>query len=354
MLPEPNSTAPPVLLADYDYDLPADLIAQRPAPERDGARLLAVDCDGTAPRHTAIRDLPRLLRPGDLLVFNDTRVRPARLTCHGVSGGAVELLVLARVEPRVWSCIGRPAKRLRADMPLVLPDGSTAAVRARTAPGRYAVEFPSDVDVAALLDRHGQLPLPPYIRRPGGPEPLDSERYQTIFAAHDGAVAAPTAGLHFSAELLAALEVAGIERAYVTLAVGPATFLPVRVDDAREHQLEPEWAELPTATTAAIERTRARGGRVIAVGTTTTRALESAALRAGGLVPGGLWADAFIVPPFRFNVIDGLLTNFHLPRSTLLMLVAAFAGRERILDAYALAVQERYRFYSYGDAMLIS
>src|SRR6185369_2696537 len=243
MLPEPN-TAPPVLLADYDYDLPPELIAQMPATERDGGRLLAVDRHGTGLRHATIRNLPQLLRRGDLLVFNDTRVRPARLQCRSVSGGAVELLVLAEAGPGVWSCLGRPAKRLRAGMTVVLPDGGRAVVGASTAPGRYAVEFPGGLDVEALLNRHGQLPLPPYIRRPDGPAPVDRERYQTVFAAHDGATAAPTAGLHFTTELLAALDAAGIERAFVTLAVGPATFLPVRVDNAREHQLEPEWVEL--------------------------------------------------------------------------------------------------------------
>jgi S-adenosylmethionine:tRNA ribosyltransferase-isomerase len=353
MLPESNSAAP-VLLADYDYELPPDLIAQTPAPQRDAARLLAVERHGTGVRHGAIRELPRLLRAGDLLVFNDTRVRPARLQCRGVCGGAIELLVLAQIDGQIWSCLGRPAKRLRVDTTVALPDGSHAVVRACTAPGRYAVEFAPGVDVDALLTQHGQLPLPPYIRRPQGPGPLDTERYQTIFAAHDGATAAPTAGLHFTSELVAALDAAGIERAYLTLAVGPATFLPVRVEDARDHRLEPEWVELPEGTTDAIARTRARGGRVIAVGTTTTRALESAALRGGTLLPGGFSADAFILPPFHFRVIDGLLTNFHLPRSTLLMLVSAFAGRERMLAAYAAAVRGRYRFYSYGDAMLIS
>jgi S-adenosylmethionine:tRNA ribosyltransferase-isomerase len=345
-------TAEPVLLTDYDYDLPPELIAQTPAPARDAARLLVLDKRTGEIAHRGIRALPELLRRGDLLVLNDTRVRPARLACRGPSGGAIELLVLGEVTPGVWSCLGRPAKRLRPGTAVRLPDGGTAVVRARTQPGRYEVEFPAATDVEALLARHGELPLPPYIRRPAGPLPLDRERYQTVFAAREGAAAAPTAGLHFTPDLLAALDRAGVERAYVTLAVGPATFLPVRVDDARQHRLEPEWAELPAAAAAAIGRARDRGGRVIAVGTTTTRALESAA--AHELAAGAFWADAFILPPYRFRVVDGLLTNFHLPRSTLLMLVSAFAGRERVLHAYAAAVRERYRFYSYGDAMLIA
>jgi S-adenosylmethionine:tRNA ribosyltransferase-isomerase len=361
-------------LADYDYELPAELIAQVPAAERDAARLLVLERRGGTLRHAAVRDLPRFLTAGDLLVFNDARVRPARLACRTASGAAVELLVLAARAPRLWSCLGRPAKRLRAGAALVLPAGGSALVREAVGAGRYAVEFGAGVDVAALLARHGVLPLPPYIKRPDGPLALDRERYQTIFADRAAAVAAPTAGLHFTPALLAALDAAGVKRATLTLAVGPGTFLPVRVDDVRRYHMEPERVDLPPATVAAIERTRAAGGRVVAVGTTTARALESAALaasaarpvgavgrgvtgatrrRATGLGSGRFWADVFIVPGFSFRVVDALLTNFHLPRSTLLMLVSAFAGRERIREAYAVAVQERYRFYSYGDAMLI-
>jgi S-adenosylmethionine:tRNA ribosyltransferase-isomerase len=334
-------------LSDYDFHLPVELIAQTPAAERDAARLLVLDRASSSLRHAGVRDLPQLLRAGDLLIFNDTRVRAARLHCRTASGGAVELLVVAEGGANVWSCLGRPAKRLRAGTALRLPGGGEAMVRERSAAGRYAVEF-ADTDVGALMAEHGELPLPPYIRRPSGPLPLDRERYQTVFAAHDGAIAAPTAGLHFTPALLAGLDAAGVQRATITLAVGPGTFLPVRTDDVREHRMEPEWAEIPSATAEAIARTRASRGRVIAVGTTTARALESC-----GGAAGRLWADAFILPGFRFRVIDALLTNFHLPRSTLLMLVSALAGRERILAAYAVAVAERYRFYSYGDAMLI-
>lgn len=339
-------------LAGYDYDLPAELIAQVPAAERDAARLLVLERAGGALRHAVVRDLPRFLRAGDLLVFNDVRVRPARLACRTASGGAVELLVLAAQTPRLWSCLGRPAKRLRAEAPLVLRDGGRAVVRERVGPGRYVVEFAAGVDVPALLARHGALPLPPYIRRPDGPLALDRERYQTIFAAREEAVAAPTAGLHFTPVLMAALDAAGVQRALLTLAVGPGTFLPVRVDDVRQHRMEPEWVDLPAATVEAIERAKAADRRVVAVGTTTARALESAA-RAPRFASGSFWADAFILPGFSFRVVDALLTNFHLPRSTLLMLVSAFAGRERIRETYAVAVRERYRFYSYGDAMLI-
>ena len=351
-IPAESPPAAPMSPADFDFELPGELIAQTPAAERDGSRLLTLDRRGGAVGHAAIADLPRLLRAGDLLVFNDTRVRPSRLFGRIASGGAVELLLVRAGDDGTWECLGRPAKRLRPGARIGLPGGVEAEVRERSGPGRYGVRF-GDADVEALLAAHGELPLPPYIRRPDGPLPLDGERYQTIFARRPGAVAAPTAGLHFTPTLLDGLAAAGVARATVTLDVGPATFLPLR-DERPGSGLEGEWAEIPAATVAAIAATRAAGGRVIAVGTTTTRALESAARRDGGLAAGGFWADAFIEPGFRFAVIDGLLTNFHLPRSTLLMLVGAFAGRQAVLDAYALAVRERYRFYSYGDAMLIA
>ena len=341
-------------LADYDYHLPPELIAQVPAAERDGARLLVLDRAGGALEHAAVRALPQLLRAGDLLIVNDVRVRPARLRCRTITGGAVELLLIAERAPRCWSCLGKPAKRLRSGTVIALPGGGSAVVCGRTDRGLLEIQFDGAIDVAALLARCGELPLPPYIRRPDGLLALDGERYQTVFAANDGAVAAPTAGLHFTPSLLAALEQAGVGCARLTLAVGPSTFLPVRTDDVRAHHMDAEWAVLPAATVDAIARTQADGGRIIAVGTTTVRALESAARRPGGLAAGAFWADAFILPGVTFRVVDALLTNFHLPRSTLLMLVSAFAGREQVLHAYETAVRARYRFYSYGDAMLIA
>jgi len=338
-------------LADFDYPLPAELIAQVPADQREQARLLVLGRSGASLRHQIVADLPGLLRAGDLLVFNDTRVRPARLHGHLGTGGAVELLLLAPEAGGVWTCLGRPGRRLRRGTVLQLPDGGTAQVAGPRPGGRYGVDFGAR-DVAALLAAHGEVPLPPYIKRPDGPLPLDRERYQTVFARRDGAVAAPTAGLHFTPALLAALTAAGVDQAWLTLEVGPATFLPVR-DDGGPLRLEAEWAELPAATVAAIDAAKARGGRVVAVGTTTTRALESAAAQAAALQAGAFWADAVIRPGASFRVVDGLLTNFHLPCSTLLMLVSAFAGQQRVLDAYAVAVRHRYRFYSYGDAMLV-
>jgi S-adenosylmethionine:tRNA ribosyltransferase-isomerase len=345
-------------LSDFDYHLPPELIAQLPAPARDAARLLVLDRHSGAVRHDVVRNLPDLLRAGDLLVFNDARVRRARLFGRTATGAAIELLLVAEQSSGEWRCLGRPAKRLRPGAALCFADGSAATVREWLGPGRYAVAFTSNV--SRLLAGHGELPLPPYIKRPDGPLPLDLDRYQTVFAEREEAVAAPTAGLHFTPALLAALATAGVGHARLTLAVGPGTFLPVREPDVAAHRMEAEAAELPAATVEAIMRTKTAGGRVIAVGTTTTRALESAALRgesaaAGApLAAGRLAADVFIVPGFRFRIVDALLTNFHLPCSTLLMLVSAFAGREAVLAAYAQAVHERYRFYSYGDAMLIA
>jgi S-adenosylmethionine:tRNA ribosyltransferase-isomerase len=350
------SLAPAPRLADFDFDLPAELIAQVPAERRDAARLMLVERAGSALAHRGIADLPALLRAGDLLVCNDVRVRPARIYGRSASGGAVELLLLGELASGGWEALVRPGRRLRPGATVRLAEDVVATVRERLPNGRAVLGFAADVDVPGLLERRGEIPLPPYIKRPDGPLASDRERYQTVFARRDGAVAAPTAGLHFTEPLLAACAAAGIARANVTLVVGPATFMPWR-DDTPPQSLEGEWAEIPAATVEAIARTRAAGGRIVAVGTTTTRALESAARLPGGLAAAagaGFRAEAFMTPGFEFQVVDALLTNFHLPRSTLLMLVAAFAGRERMLAAYAAAVRDRYRFYSYGDAMLIA
>ena len=303
--------------------------------------------------HEKILSLPHLLRRGDLLVFNDVRVRSARLKAERKGGGAAELLLLRPLGSGHWECLAKPAKRLRPGVRLVLPAAVEAEVIERLIDGRVVVSLDNVVDVPAYLDRYGELPLPPYIRRPNGPDAKDAERYQTVFARTSAAVAAPTAGLHFSQRLLRSLDEAGITRAHVTLEVGPATFMPLRSDVLDDVQLEAERALISAQTVQAIDETKDAGGRVIAVGTTTTRALESCAATAEGLSAGEYWANAFIRPGFKFRVIDGLLTNFHLPRSTLLVLVSALAGRQRILAAYEEAVRWEYRFYSYGDAMLI-
>jgi S-adenosylmethionine:tRNA ribosyltransferase-isomerase len=339
-----------VRTSDFDYELPTGAIAQHPAPRGD-SRLLALDRAGPE-RHRRVRDLPALLAPGDLLVVNDTRVIPARLfgrrSGAAAGGGRVEILLVERLGEREWEALARPGRRVRPGTRIEFETGLAAEVVATAEGGRRRLRFSEPVE--GHLDRLGHVPLPPYIERPD--EAADRERYQTIFARHPGAVAAPTAGLHFSEELLRDLAAGGIERAAVTLHVGIGTFRPVTAERIVEHRMDRERYEVPAETAAAIGRTRARGGRVVAVGTTVVRTLEAAALATGEVGAGAGATDLFITPGFRFQVVDVLLTNFHLPRSTLLMLVAAFAGSERTLAAYAEAIREGYRFYSYGDAML--
>jgi S-adenosylmethionine:tRNA ribosyltransferase-isomerase len=340
-----------VLTRDFDFELPPESIAQQPVP-RGESRLLVLDCEGTE-RHRTVRDLPRLLRPGDLLVLNDTRVIPARLYGHRLpDGGKIEILLTEKTGERDWDALVKPGRRARPGTVITLQSDLTAEVIEKDPSGRHRLRFSEPVE--PHLDRLGHVPLPPYIHRPNPEnEAADRERYQTVYARQPGAIAAPTAGLHFSAELLEEIAAAGIETAAVTLHVGLGTFKPVTAERIEDHRMERERWELPGATAEALRRTRARGGRVVAVGTTVVRTLESAAL-AGRLVQGGSGAtELFITPGFHFQAVDVLLTNFHLPQSTLLMLVSAFAGRERVLAAYAEAVREGYRFYSYGDAMLI-
>jgi S-adenosylmethionine:tRNA ribosyltransferase-isomerase len=336
-----------VLTGDFDYELPASSIAQEAAP-RGESRLLAIDLPGPE-RHARVGDLPRLLRPGDLLVLNDTRVIPARLFGRRApSGGNLELLLIEPLGDREWDALVKPGRRARPGTVIEL-DGLTAEVVDKREDGRHRLRFSEPVE--PHLDRLGHIPLPPYIHRPDTAE--DRERYQTVYAANPGAVAAPTAGLHFTAALLEEIAAAGVEIARVTLHVGIGTFRPVAVEWIEEHRMDRERYEIGEEAAAAIRRARERAGRVVAVGTTVVRTLESAALAGGGQVlPGSGATELFITPGFHFQVVDALLTNFHLPRSTLLMLVSALAGRERVLAAYEEAVREGYRFYSYGDAML--
>ena len=339
---------PALTLADYDFALPPELIAQHPAPERSASRLL--DGTGPLPVDRVFRELPSLLVPGDLLVFNDTRVLKARLFGRKASGGAVELLV-ERIEPPhdVWVHL-RASKPPRAGSTVRLANAFDAEVLGRGGPGDalFRLRFPADP--FALLEIHGHVPLPPYITHADDAD--DAARYQTVFAQRPGAVAAPTASLHFDEPLLAALRARGVAMAGVTLHVGAGTFQPVRGEDLSTHRMHSEWFEVPAATVAAIEATRAAGGRIVAAGTTTVRALESAA-RGGVLRPMVGETDIFITPGFAFRVVDALVTNFHLPRSTLLMLVSAFAGHDRLRALYRHAIAARYRFFSYGDAMLL-
>jgi len=338
--------------ADFDFDLPRELIAQHPAAERSAARLL----DGRAapPADRVVRELPALLAPGDLLVFNDTRVVKARLLGAKASGGAVEALV-ERVLPghEVLAHL-RSSKSPRPGSVLRLAGAFDAEVLGRSgADGSlFRLRFPDDPFV--LMARHGHVPLPPYIAHDDSAD--DERRYQSVFAARPGAVAAPTAALHFDAALLSALDARGVGRAAITLHVGAGTFQPLRVEDLAEHRMHSEWFEVGAGTACAVAATRAAGGRIVAVGTTSLRALESAALRAadGTVQPCRGDTDLFVTPGFEFRAVDLLLTNFHLPRSTLLMLVAAFAGFEHVMALYRHAIEARYRFYSYGDAMLLA
>jgi S-adenosylmethionine:tRNA ribosyltransferase-isomerase len=354
-----NNQAPrEYTLADFDFTLPPELIAQHATVERSASRLL--DGTGDLPRDRVFRELPSLLRAGDLLVFNDTRVIKARLYGEKPTGGAVEALV-ERVLPgsdegvfEVWAHL-RASKSPRPGTLVRFADAFDAEVLGRAGPedGLFHLRLPEAPLV--LLERHGHVPLPPYIEHADTPE--DAERYQTVFAARPGAVAAPTAALHFDDPLLAALQARGVKTALVTLHVGAGTFQPVRVDKLADHRMHSEWFEVGADTVTAIKATRAGGGRVVSVGTTTLRALESAALRtaaSGALAPFAGETTIFITPGFQFRVVDVLVTNFHLPKSTLLMLVSAFAGRSHMKALYRHAVESRYRFFSYGDAMLLA
>jgi len=338
-------------LADLDYALPRELIAQEPPAARTDARLLVVPRDGGPRRDAHVADLPALLRAGDLLVLNDTRVIPARVHGRRPSGGRLEVLFVRPAgRDDTWDVLVRGTPRPGERVHLPDADGEWT-VALGDGLWRLAIRAPGGV--LAWLDRHGEVPLPPYIDRPAGPSAGDRDRYQTVYARTPGAVAAPTAGLHFTPELLAAVARAGVATATLTLHVGPGTFQPIRVDELAGHEMAPERYVMPPETVAAVVAARAGGGRVVAVGTTTVRALESAAAD-GGLAAGAGEARLFIHPGHRFRVVDALLTNFHLPRSPLLALVAAFAGWETIRNAYEAAVAARYRFYSFGDAMLIS
>lgn len=322
------------LTADYDYKLPLELIASHPAPVRDQARMMVLDREKQSLTHHLFRDIPEFVGPGDLLVLNNTKVIPARIRFRERKA---ELLLLEQLDPRTWRCLVRPGHWFRDGRRF--SDGPVSGVVLKVEPsGERVIQFDDPID----FSRVGEMPLPPYIHRETEPE--DAERYQTVFAAKPGAVAAPTAGLHFTPELLAALP-----HAFITLRVGIGTFLPVKTEDIREHPMHEEWFEIEKEAAERI----ATAKRVIAVGTTTVRTLETVMLRKQRIVPGLAATDIFIYPPFEFRRVDSLLTNFHLPKSTLLMLVAAFAGRDFILEAYREAVASKYRFFSYGDCMLI-
>jgi S-adenosylmethionine:tRNA ribosyltransferase-isomerase len=352
-----------VQVRDFDFELPSDLIAQAPPAERGASRLLRVGRQDGAVSHHVMSELPELLRAGDLLVVNNTRVFPARLLGRrDPSGGAVECLLVARLDPdeagtaERWEALVHPGQKLKAGTRVVFEGTSTlyGEILERRFFGRRIVRLstPDGSSVQAAIDAIGHIPLPPYIKRRD--DEADRERYQTVFARSRGSIAAPTAGLHFTADLMAALDARGVQRAEVTLHVGYGTFQPIRVERVEEHRMESESFDISDAAAEAVNRALTERRRVIAVGTTTTRTLESVARTNAGRIRAGRGStDLFMYPGFEFRVLGGMITNFHLPRSSLLMLVSAFGGRERILRAYSEAVASRYRFYSYGDAMLV-
>lgn len=336
--------------SDFHFDLPTELIAQTPLERRDTSRLMVLDKQSLTRRHRHFSDLPDLLRPGDCLVINDSRVLPARLFGVTDTGAAVETLLLTDRGGGLWECLTKPGKKTRPGVSISYGgDLLSGTVEGETPEGNRLIRFEHKGIFLELLDRLGEMPLPPYIKA----RLDDPERYQTVYAKVPGSAAAPTAGLHFTPELLAAVRALGVTVCAVTLHVGLGTFRPVKVDDIAGHKMHAEFATVPQATADAVNATRGAGGRVIAVGTTACRTLESFASDDGLLQTGSGWTDIFISPGYRFKLTDGLITNFHLPCSTLIMLVSALAGRAYILDSYREAVEMRYRFFSFGDAMFI-
>ena len=337
--------------SDFYFDLPQELIAQTPLDRRDASRLLCLDRSSGAMEHKFFYNLPELLQPGDCLVLNDSRVLPARLIGHRLPGGGVcEILLLTQREPDLWECLVRPGKKLRPGARVSFGDGElTAVVESEVTDGNRLVRFSYQGIFLEILDRLGEMPLPPYIKE----KLQDRERYQTVYSKEPGSAAAPTAGLHFTNQLLSQIRDRGVHVCYVTLHVGLGTFRPVKEEDILDHEMHSEFCIIPEETARIVNETKRTGGRVIAVGTTSCRTLESFAAADGMLKPCSGWTNIFIYPGYAFRCIDALVTNFHLPESTLIMLVSALAGRENILNAYREAVKLRYRFFSFGDAMFI-
>ncbi len=339
-------------IEEFNYHLPSSLIAQYPSPSRGDTSLMILHRQTEEIEHRAFRDISEYLNSGDLLIMNNTRVLPARLIGKKESGGRVEMLLIPPWNGTngEWKALIKGAAKLKRKTRIQFEQGLEGEVD-EVKNGKGKVRFSCPGEVADVLQKFGHIPLPPYIKR--SDEPLDRERYQTVFAKRDGSIAAPTAGLHFTHETLRLLAEKGVQTATITLHVGIGTFAPVKACDVQDHTMEAEWVEISENTARRIDDTKARGARVIAVGTTTTRALESFADEKGGVKPGVGMTSLFIYPPYRFRVIDALITNFHLPKSTLIMLVSAFAGKDFLIKAYQEAIQRKYQFYSYGDAMLI-
>ena len=337
--------------SDFDFQLPEELIAQTPLERRDSSRLLTLDKNTGAVGHQHFYDLPRFLRPGDCLVLNDSRVLPARLIGHRPTGGACEVLLLADRGGDLWECLVRPGRKLKPGAQVLFGDGQlTATVEAELNDGKRAVRFHYQGIFLEILERLGRMPLPPYIKA----ELQDQERYQTVYSKVVGSAAAPTAGLHFTPELLEQVREMGVKVCYVTLHVGLGTFRPVKAEEITDHEMHSEFCMISRETAGVINETKKNGGRIICVGTTSCRTVESFAAEDGTMLERSGWTNIFIYPGYKFKVLDALITNFHLPQSTLIMLVSALAGRESILAAYETAVRERYRFFSFGDAMMIA
>ncbi|MBO7389488.1 MAG: tRNA preQ1(34) S-adenosylmethionine ribosyltransferase-isomerase QueA [Oscillospiraceae bacterium] len=337
--------------SDFWFDLPEELIAQTPLDKRDESRLLVIDKKSGALEHRRFRDLPSLLRKGDCLVLNDSRVLPARLLGSRETGGAVEILLLKDLGENRWECLSRPGRKTKPGTKLIFGNGELKAeVKEVTEGGNRIVEFNYEGIFLEVLERLGKMPLPPYIHE----ELKDSERYQTVYSKELGSAAAPTAGLHFTNELLDEIRAKGVKTAFVTLHVGLGTFRPVKEENIEDHDMHSEFCMIPRETADIVNETRKHGGRIISVGTTSCRTLESFAEEDGTLKESSGWTDIFIYPGYRFKCIDALITNFHLPESTLIMLVSALAGRENVLNAYNAAVENRYRFFSFGDACFFS
>ena len=335
---------------DFYYDLPEELIAQTPLEKRDTSRLLCLNRETGEWEHKHFYDIINYLNPGDCLVMNDSRVLPARLLGHRPTGGAVEVLLLRDLGDRCWECLCKPGRKMQVGSEVIFGNGElTATVRAVQEDGNRVVEFHYTGIFLEVLERLGKMPLPPYIKA----ELEDQERYQTVYSREVGSAAAPTAGLHFTQELLDAIRAKGVNTAFVTLHVGLGTFRPVKTEEVLEHHMHSELCMMNDETAAILNKTRAAGGRIVCVGTTSCRTLESLVNEDGTFAAKSRWTDIFIYPGYRFKAMDALITNFHLPESTLVMLVSAFAGRETVLAAYAEAVKERYRFFSFGDAMYI-
>ena len=339
-----------MMTKDYWYDLPEELIAQTPLERRDASRLMVMNRETGEVFHRHFYDIVEYLRPGDCLVMNDSRVLPARLLGHRPSGGAVEVLLLRDLGDKCWECLCKPGRKMQVGSEVIFGNGElTAVVREVREDGNRVVEFCYQGIFLEVLERLGKMPLPPYIKE----ELADQERYQTVYSREVGSAAAPTAGLHFTQELLEKIRNMGVNTAFVTLHVGLGTFRPVKAEHITDHHMHSELCMMSGETAAILNHTKQQGGRIICVGTTSCRTLESLAGEDGRFAAGSKWTDIFIYPGYRFKAMDGLITNFHLPESTLVMLVSAFAGREQVLNAYAEAVKERYRFFSFGDAMCI-